>query len=246
MKNITDYISKTVAFKVEYEKLEQERAKSQDFDAIEELKKKKFSAMVAFREFDDLMTCRAILNIMYPQDRKVARFIDNLINEANAFVPQKMTDVIDSYMDTVSVVIKEVKKRESWYNEFAENRGLIRFDEFIKNGKEIMQNGNTQSRDSNIVSGSQVDPNKLNQEIVSENEEEGKGVATISKPTEEELRQAKAELQALEIQKNQKTEQQRIEEEKRMEAYEARLARQKAIEQQEMQKKMSQSIKHLQ
>ncbi len=227
MKNITDYIAKTVAFKVEFEKLEDMRLQNQNDDELEELKKKKFISLVAFHDFDDLMACRAILNIMFPKNKKVSAFIDNLIDEVNILSPRRMTEIIDCYMDTISVVMKELRKREKWYNEFAKKQGLITFSEFMKCGRAITSKGNEHSRDANIVSGNQVNPNLQGQIISSKKTK--RGLSTISSLSEDELRRVREEL-------NSKSQQ--IEQTKQQTA-ETSKARQLQMEQAELERVLS-------
>ncbi len=200
MNNIREYVAKAVAFKRKFVELEQTKDERQLSD-FEELKLKIGSYRIAFPEYEDMVVSKALFDMRFVDEPKIRKFIDNQINDLNNFIPQNISRTIDIYMQSAAWIVDEIQKEKKWYNLYAQQNGLLRFNELVKNGKTIAESqGNKNTSNPNILDTNAQDPNRVVQKT-STDESSKKGVRTVAKLSHLELENAKKENNQLMAQK---------------------------------------------
>ena len=207
LNNIEDYIARAVVLKNELEK-------------EKELKEKFAKLTLLFPTLEDKMICKAIFDIKFTSETKSRKFISQMVDGVNSMVPQKITEMIDTYNQVAVLVAKSMQKE----NKIVSDAGGERFSGQEKQGDALNDEKHGRMTDQFAVVNAQdqIDESKSDQvEIISK-----KGKKVISTLAKKEVVTAQREneiLQQIENQKQRDLERQREEERKRI-AYEKSLA----------------------
>ncbi len=160
-RTLKDDVARAIVFKSEFKKCDNLKDRYARFTYL-------------FPSLEDKVICKAIFDVMFFDETQISKFVDQMINDLNREIPQKLTEAIDAYSQAAVWVEKTLKKNEK----LAEASGA-RVGEQQKQGSlEGEDLSNTSSNNPFIVAGNAKDPNRvmLSGQVVSK---KGKKVVAV-------------------------------------------------------------------
>lgn len=212
--NIKDYIAKAVVLKNDLPKLENLNDKYAKFTLL-------------FPSVEDKIICKAIFDMLFISDNKVRAFVTQMTDQANALFPQKASDLVDVYNQTI-VLMGHVKEK---YNKKVSDDGGEKNSSEEKQGGEKDDEKHGRAADQFVVMNT-VDPNRENN-TDKEQPAPKKIAATVSVISKEELEKARLQQDLAEKMKKEECEKQTQEEIEKRIKYERELAEKRQKQQQQ-------------